>query len=259
MLPPYIVPSHRRGARDSDAPAVAHARFVPASSVVPADLSRPIRTRPWSARSDPQRIGATSARRRAVAMSCAIMTQRLPTSASSMRTCGAPSVTARGTDPPCRTRRPSGSSGIATDVIDAVEGLEQISREDDVFHQLGHLPSRIMRPYAAVNEKFSSTVWPPNAPQACTPSFTSRIRSRSCRPWGGGDVGVRHAHDRLVTERDRPPVAGGPLAIAAAVSPRVQPADQDPFLDELGVPVGVPRRRTAGCRATRGPRRCPPR
>src|SRR6266700_1620640 len=52
---------------------------------------------------------------------------------------------------------------VGGDVIDAVERLEQIPREHDVFHQLRHPP---VAEYAAVKEKFSSIVWPPNAPHA---------------------------------------------------------------------------------------------
>src|SRR6266705_2005051 len=101
-----------------------------------------------------------------------------PTSASSMRTCGAPSVTGRGACPPLPQPPPiwfQRKSPAMKSIRSSV--WNRLPASTTSFTSSARCPSRIMRPYAAVKEKFSSSVWPPKAPQAYTPSFTSRIRS----------------------------------------------------------------------------------
>src|SRR2546426_3196561 len=105
---PYIVPLHRRSSRDADAPTVAHPEirtrfFGGTGRLEPPPFERD--RRPLDA--TPQRIGA--AVRAAPGQLDELRDHgppalpgpptSPPTSASSMRTCGAPSVTERGNWP----------------------------------------------------------------------------------------------------------------------------------------------------------------
>src|SRR6266511_201733 len=102
MLRPSIVPPHRRGPRNPDAPAVAHPEVRPCFFGGTGCLESPPlegHRRPLEA--TPQRIGAAV---RATPgqldelrdHAAPVPPTSPPTSAASMRTCGAPSVTGSG-------------------------------------------------------------------------------------------------------------------------------------------------------------------
>ena len=116
-------------------------------------------------------------------------------------------------------------------MVDAVERLKQVPGEHDVLDQLRHMsvadhvaPSRGEREvleHGLTAERGAGV----HAELDVANQVLERSLPRS-------DVGVGHAHDRRVAERDGPGVARRPLAQAGGRFARVQPADQHTLTDE---------------------------
>src|SRR5205085_6208733 len=88
-----------------------------------------------------------------------------PTSASSMRTCGAPSVTGSGACPPLPQPPPIWFQRKSPAMWSIRSNVwNRLPASTTSLTSSVRCPSRLMRPLAAVKEKCSSSGRPPNAP-----------------------------------------------------------------------------------------------
>ena len=123
---------------------------------------------------------------------------------------------------------------VPGDVVDPIERLEQVAGEHHVLHELGQLP---VPDHAAVGgregEVFEQRLATEGAAGVYAEFHVADQILEAAAPVR--DVGVGHADDRRVAERNGARVPRGPLAHGGRRLARVQPAHEDAFLDQRGV------------------------